>query len=61
MEKLSGKRSFARIETTIGELIEAVTQMAMETGSNEQEGYHLASLALGTILTASNQIVPETL
>ena len=39
-----------RIDTTIGELIEAVTQIALEAGRNESEGYRLASLALGRIL-----------
>lgn len=38
------------IETTIGELIEAVTSIALEAGKSEQEGYELASITLERIL-----------
>ncbi len=38
------------IETTIGELIETVTQIALESGKSEAEGYELASLALEQLL-----------
>ena len=39
------------IETTIGELIEMLTQIAVETGSSEQESYELASITLQKILS----------
>jgi hypothetical protein len=38
------------VETTIGELIEAITQIACEGGQSEEEGYKLASLTLESIL-----------
>lgn len=37
-------------ETTFGELCEAVTQIALEAGKTEEEGYRLASLALQHML-----------
>lgn len=42
--------SVQRIETTIGELIETITQIALETGRTEEEGYRLASLTIQKIL-----------
>lgn len=39
-----------KINTTIGELIEALTQVAIEAGNTEKEGYRLASLALTDLL-----------
>ena len=42
--------SVQRIETTIGELIATITQIALETGSSEEEGYRLASLTIQKIL-----------
>lgn len=38
------------IETTIGELIEAISCIAEEFGRTEQEGYELAAITLGRIL-----------
>lgn len=38
------------INTTIGDLIAALTDIAMESGSTEQEGYQITSLALEDIL-----------
>lgn len=38
------------IETTVGDLVEALTQIALEAGESEKEGYALASLALANIL-----------
>ena len=38
------------IDTTIGELIEAVTSIALESGKSEKEGYELASITLERIL-----------
>lgn len=37
------------IHTTIGDLVEAVTQIALEAGKTEAEGYKLASLTLENI------------
>lgn len=39
-----------KIQTTLGELVEALTQVAVEAGNTEQEGYELASLALADLL-----------
>ena len=39
-----------KIETTIGELIEAVTSIALESGKSEEEGYQLASITLERLL-----------
>lgn len=44
------KADAGRIDTTIGELIEAITEIALEAGKSEQEGYQLASLTLENIL-----------
>ena len=44
-----------KIETTIGELIEAVTSIALESGKSEQEGYKLASVTLERILNDPDQ------
>jgi hypothetical protein len=38
------------IETTVGELIEIITQIALESGTSREEGYQLASLTLGKML-----------
>jgi hypothetical protein len=38
------------IQTTIGDLVEALTQVAIEAGNSEKEGYHLASLALADLM-----------
>ena len=38
------------IETTIGELVEAITEIALESGNSEAEGYKLASLTIESIL-----------
>jgi len=39
-----------KINTTIGDLIEALTEVAIEAGNTEKEGYLLASLALTDLL-----------
>lgn len=46
--------SVETIDTTLGELIEAITQIALEAGNTEEEGYKLASLALSDLLRRSN-------
>lgn len=45
------------IQTTIGDLIEAVTQIALEAGKTEQEGYRLASLTLEKIFLKNRKEV----
>jgi hypothetical protein len=42
--------SIEKLETTIGDLIEAVTEIALESGKSELEGYLLASLTIESIL-----------
>jgi hypothetical protein len=34
------------IQTTIGDLIEAVTEIALKAGKTEEEGYELASMTV---------------
>ena len=55
---VSSRVSSDRIHTTIGELVEAVTQIALEAGKTEEEGYQLASLTLETILRKSRRDNP---
>ena len=38
------------IETTIGDLIEAITDIALQAGKTEQEGYRLASFTIEKLL-----------
>jgi len=52
--------NFDRIETTIGDLIEAVTQIALEAGKSEAEGYQLASATLESILRR-NRTAPQAI
>jgi len=42
------------IQTTIGELIEAITSVALEAGRSQEEGYELASQTLSGILERHN-------
>lgn len=44
------ENSVREVETTIGELVEMLTKIALESGTTEREGYELASLALGDLL-----------
>ena len=39
-----------RIQTTIGDLIEAITEIALQNGQSEKEGYELARQTLEEIL-----------
>ena len=50
MKQESISTSHTRINTTIGDLIEAITQIALEAGKSEEEGYALATLAIESIL-----------
>jgi hypothetical protein len=38
------------LETTVGELVEIITQIALDAGKTEQEGYELASATLESIM-----------
>jgi hypothetical protein len=38
------------IETTIGDLIEAITDVALQAGKTEAEGYRLASFTIEKLL-----------
>ena len=44
-----------RIETTIGELVTTITEIALESGKSEEEGYELASVTLERILNDPEQ------
>lgn len=39
-----------KIETTIGDLIEAITDVALQAGRTEEEGYRLASFTIEKLL-----------
>jgi hypothetical protein len=44
------KEETATITTTLGELVEAVTDIALQAGKTEAEGYALASLTIEKLL-----------
>jgi len=44
--------SIKTIETTLGELIEAITNIAMESGRSEDEAYYFASEVLNDIIVS---------
>ncbi len=50
MSKRLVEQSISSIETTIGELIEVVTEAALQAGKTEREAYILASLAIDDLL-----------
>ena len=50
MAKVLTETAVEVVETTIGELIEAITEIALESGSTEAEGYQLASITIENIL-----------
>ncbi len=50
MDKEIATTSIETIETTIGELVELITDIALEAGRSEEEGYELASLTIESIL-----------
>ena len=52
MSKRLVEQSLSSIETTIGELIEAVTEFALQAGKTEREAYVLASLAIDDLLAS---------
>lgn len=51
-------QNFECIQTTIGDLVEAITQIALEAGKSEQEGYRLASLTIEQILLRNRNNIP---
>jgi len=59
MEKDSYSHGYETIKTTIGDLVEAITQIALEAGKTEQEGYRLASLTIESILRKNRAKVPH--
>ena len=50
MEKELYTKQIETVQTTIGDLIEAITEIALEAGKSEAEGYQLASVTLESIL-----------
>ena len=52
MESRTPERSeeTVTIETTIGDLIEAITDVALQAGKTEEEGYRLASFTIEKLL-----------
>jgi hypothetical protein len=44
------KEDTSTITTTLGELVEAVTDIALQAGKTEAEGYALASLTIEKLL-----------
>jgi hypothetical protein len=50
MDKVLTETAVEIVETTIGDLIEAITEIALESGSSEAEGYQLASITIENIL-----------
>lgn len=50
MDKEFINRQVETIETTLGELIEAITQIALESGKSESESYELASRTIESLL-----------
>ena len=60
MKRTDLHESFERIDTTIGDLIEAITQIALEAGKTEEEGYQLAALTIERILRR-NHLEPAML
>ena len=43
------------IETTIGELVEVITQIALKAGKTEVEGYRLASMTIEKLTRERNK------
>jgi hypothetical protein len=50
----ASSQSAETVNTTFGDLVEAITQVALKAGETEAEGYALASLALSNLLRRSN-------
>ncbi len=52
MKKIEKKKA-QKIETTLGELVEAITQIAQQSGSSQEESYEIASMTLEDMLRNS--------
>ena len=50
-----GDQEYVTIETTIGDLIEAITDVALQAGKTEEEGYKLASFTIEKLLREKRQ------
>ncbi|WKZ57982.1 MAG: hypothetical protein QY326_04765 [Bdellovibrionota bacterium] len=50
MERVRSSENTGTIETTIGDLIAAISEIALAAGKTEEEGYELASMTLEYIL-----------
>lgn len=48
------KLNTPRVNTTVGELVEIITNIAFEAGNSEEECYQIAALAVDHILSKSN-------
>ncbi len=55
MKEKCAKKAVETIQTTIGELVAAITEIALETGKSEAEGYQLASMTIERIMNSSVQ------
>lgn len=55
------EQSVVRVETTIGDLIEALTQVGLEAGKTPAESYEIASETLSDILHRTNRNLAETI
>ena len=51
MVQKGGSQREEIVHTTVGELVEAVTEIAVQAGKSEEEGYELASLTLEALLS----------
>ena len=60
MSKSNWDKEMETIDTTIGDLVEAITQIALESGKTEEEGYELASVAIESILRRNLKLVSDT-
>ena len=56
---MKGYHEEKRLDTTLGELIEAVSEVAFEYCTNTKEAYALASLVLGEMLKGGSSPVEE--
>ena len=50
METKTGNTKEEKVQTTIGDLIEAIMQVATEAGKSQEEGYRLTAATLESIL-----------
>jgi|688.fasta_scaffold2667999_1 hypothetical protein len=57
-KEISSSAPVEMIETTIGDLIEAITDIALESGNSEAEGYQLASMTIESILRKNRKPAP---